>query len=48
MKYNKCFRCDRKFVPVRSDQMYCSKRCRLLYYKSVRDSIRKDREEKDE
>lgn len=29
---NHCFRCGQRFTPVRSNQMYCTKRCRLLDY----------------
>lgn len=34
-----CFRCGRKFDPVRSDQMYCSKACRVRHYAEVRKAI---------
>lgn len=39
--YNICFRCGQKFIPSRSDQMYCCKRCRLLEYKSRRKIYKK-------
>lgn len=32
--YNFCVKCGRKFSPSRSDQMYCSKKCRYKHYHS--------------
>lgn len=43
MSRHYCFRCGREFDPVRSDQMYCSKRCRLKEYESRRKAASKDR-----
>ncbi|WP_187288907.1 hypothetical protein [Clostridium sp. BNL1100] len=42
-EYNYCVKCNQKFRPVRSDQLYCCKGCRLRYYKSIRQSIAKDK-----
>lgn len=41
--YNICFHCGQKFIPNRSDQMYCCKRCRLLEYKLQRKCKKKQR-----
>ena len=46
MKHNVCFRCGRKFAPVRSDQMYCCKACLLKQYASVRKALAEDKKEK--
>lgn len=46
MKYNFCFWCGRKFDPVRSDQMYCCKACRLKQYASVRRALAEDKKQK--
>lgn len=35
---NRCVRCGQNFIPKRSDQMYCTKRCRMLEYKANRTS----------
>lgn len=31
----KCINCMQNFNPTRSDQMFCSKRCRRIYYKKM-------------
>ena len=31
---NRCIKCGNKFSPSRSDQLFCSKRCRYKYYHS--------------
>lgn len=38
--YNYCIGCGRKFHPVRSDQMFHSKRCRLNHYKPNKRDIK--------
>lgn len=37
MKYRvyRCQRCNCCFFPVRSDQQFCSKRCRIKYYREM-------------
>lgn len=37
-----CIRCRNKFYPTRSDQMYCSKNCRLRDYSETAKSVRVD------
>lgn len=32
---NDCFECGRKFTASRSDQMFCSKTCRVKYYRGT-------------
>ncbi len=43
--YNICFHCGEKFIPIRSDQMYCCKRCRLQQYKLQRKCKKKNERE---
>lgn len=38
--YNYCVGCGIKFNPVRSDQMFHSKECRLHYYKPKKRNIK--------
>ena len=38
-RQKECFRCGKKFDPVRSDQMFCSKACRLKHYSEVRRAL---------
>ena len=38
-RQKKCFRCGKKFDPVRSDQLFCSKACRLKHYSEVRRAL---------
>lgn len=33
---NYCFHCGHKFNPTRTDQIFCSKRCRLKYYAELK------------
>lgn len=33
---SRCWMCNGAFDPVRSDQMFCSKRCRVKYYRDRR------------
>ena len=42
-KQYECFCCGRKFDPVRSDQMFCSKACRLKHYAEVRKALADER-----
>lgn len=42
IRYNFCFRCGRKFEPMRSDQKYCSRRCRLLEYREMSKASREN------
>ena len=32
----RCIRCGNHFYPIRSDQQYCSKRCRIKHYREMR------------
>ena len=32
---NKCFNCGSKFIPYHNNDLFCSKRCRLKYYKNM-------------
>lgn len=32
---NRCINCMQNFNPTRSDKMFCSKRCRRIYYKQM-------------
>lgn len=32
---NRCLQCGQKFNPVRSDQMFCSRRCRAKYHRGT-------------
>lgn len=34
VKEVRCWKCNSRFLSNRSDAMFCSKRCRLAYYKS--------------
>ena len=36
----RCWRCGRRFYSNRSDAMFCSKSCRLRYYKETRPRMR--------
>lgn len=35
VKSVRCWKCRNRFLSNRSDAMFCSKRCRLEYYKSI-------------
>lgn len=37
-----CWHCMNQYRPTRSDQMYCSKRCRLNHYRSVKNAVKED------
>ena len=40
VKEVRCWKCGRCFYSNRSDAMFCSKSCRLVYYKNIRPRMR--------